>query len=290
MYDCVKLTVRVRTPSDVLDRLPPPTEVIEPGKPPGFRGNVGPVRYFLREHSLTLRGSLRECVGDGVPPVAVAMQARRWLESRFGTDLGSALVTRLEVTADLWLTRAPCLYLPFLLALPRHKRLAVDAQTVKFLTRRRSLLFYDKAAHRGVRVCGGLLRVEARYARGGVAETFGHGVTLAGLAERDFRNTVAAAWEGWYSQVEKGRELCLGGSVRHFSLALQALGVEASGAAWTLSWIAAARKAGAISKQRASDLRRKVLALTRDERFTRPSPLIAELDAAVARAAERMRA
>ena len=289
MYDGVNLAARVPSPSDVLDRVPPPTEVVQPGKPLSFCGNVGPIRYVLREHTLKLRGSLRECVG-GVQVAAVAVEARRWLERRFGVDLGAAGVTRLEVMADLELARPPCLYLPLLLVLARHKRLAVDAETVKFLTQRRSFMFYDKAAHRGVCVPGGLLRVELRYEKGGVAQHFGDSLTLARLAEPDFREAISSAWAAWYGQVEKGRDLCLDGSAHSLSRALQVRGLAAEGVPSVLGWIAAAQKAGDLTKEQAQDRRRKVLALARDERLTRPSPLIAELDAAVAEAAERMRA
>ncbi|PAP79482.1 hypothetical protein B1759_14255 [Rubrivirga sp. SAORIC476] len=223
----------------------------------------------------------------------MATLATERLSDALGFDMGTAEVTRIEIYADLSLSTPVCVYLPLLWALGRHKRLTVQdpnggGETLKFITHRRSYHFYDKGAQSGCSVPGGLLRLELSYRNGGVAEQLGKGLTLSNTCEEAFRLHVAGKWSDWYGKVEKGRELRTDLRATDFFRALAVEQIYHRGVGNVLAEIAAHRKARIISRQRASDRRNEVLRITREPKFTRPSPLLAELDNAVAEAAHRM--
>ena len=148
MIDRVTLRYGVPSADAVLDRLPPPTIETKPDGSTLWKGELGPFGYWLTEKRLTLRGCLAVSA-SGVAPSKVASLAAERLSDALGLDMGAARITTMEVFADLRLAKPVCLYLPLLWALGRHKRLSVfDAErageTLKFITKRRCLQFYDK--------------------------------------------------------------------------------------------------------------------------------------------------
>lgn len=292
MYDRVHARASTPDPSDVLRRLPSPTEVRLPDGEPVYRGTLGPFRYSLRGSTLRLRGSLASYVGQ-VPPEEIALLAIARLSDALGFDVGTAAVTRLEVFADLVLPCPVCLYLPLLYSLPRHKRLTVhDAsgrwQTLKFMTLRRAYQLYNKGEEDGTDIGGRLLRLELSYKNGGVADHFGGGLTFADLGTLAVRSHLASEWSGWYGRIEKGRALRPDLGAADFFRALAVERIVERGVGDVLAEIAAHKQAGVICKTTAQARRRAVLRDVRSPLFTAPSPRIAELDAAVAEAAARM--
>lgn len=289
------MNLRAYVPSaeDVLDRLPQPSRLTLPDESIIWKGQLGPFAYSLRGETLRLRGCLATYAAGAAPSMVAHVAAER-LSDRLGFDVGTADVTRIEVFADLHLSRPVCLYLPLLVTLPRHSRLTFEsasggAETLKFITARRSLQFYDKGVQSGCSVPGGLLRVELSYRNGGVSEQLGKGLTLAAIGGEAFRSQIAGEWSDWYRKVEKGRELRTDLGARDFIRSLAVEQIYHKGISKVLAEIAAHRKGGVISRSTASDRRRDVLSLAQNPKFTAPSPLLAELEAAVAEAALWMR-
>ena len=206
--------------------------------------------------------------------------------------LGARLY-RVDLAANLALTRPPALYLPTLLHLPRARRYPFSASSLAFINKTRTLLFYDKArqlAATGRAVPGPLLdrnvlRYELQTKRALtalLAPVLGPAPVASDLASPAVYRLLVGEWATRYRAVATARPVALGSptGIRSLNRSLARVGVAALGATEVIAALDALRGVGAVSGDMRGRMRRHVLDLAAEGAPDAPD-LAAEFTVAV---------
>src|SRR5690606_22880248 len=119
VFDTVLIAARVMDPPRVASRLERAGAVSAYLREGGVIGRIGSLKVRQDEDLFRLRGSLTQFTGSTASSPTVVEEARGRLEELFGEHLEVAAVWRLDVFADVRLSRAPVDYCPLLLDYPR---------------------------------------------------------------------------------------------------------------------------------------------------------------------------
>jgi|GEM_PF-5019169 len=294
MIDGVRLEAAVAFPDQVAARLERARTLSAGDDSLSVVGYVGTLRASLRGDRLWLRGSLPEFVGsESVLGCAAVESTRRRIETHLGEDMGDARVIGLEITADLVLPRPCYMYLPLLRRLSRHsQRVTYEGTGVAFISRSRSLTWYDKGTERIKRrrqaPASHVLRVEVKLARRVQRQLKTSGpVTLAQLHDPEFHRFLVGWWAKQVASVERVRapqSLPATGDVKRW---LELAGLHAIGYDTVEAVIRDQQDAGILKRSTASDRRDWLRKLAADPALTVEDERVAELDAAIREATER---
>ncbi|MDR1561735.1 MAG: hypothetical protein LBS54_01440 [Dysgonamonadaceae bacterium] len=176
-------------------------------------GNVGDYTVNIAENGISLKGSLaKNYFGDNLHTLTRrdTKQAIEELSDRLHLDLGTAKVTRLDVSTVIPTKRPPADYYSHLGNKPYFERLQSTSDTLYYNNHQRQIIFYDKtkeAATKDVQIPdilqnSNLLRYELRYTKR-LNRQLNAVLTAAKLYDVDFYRSVIKSWHTEFKTIQK---------------------------------------------------------------------------------------
>ena len=234
---------------------------------------------------LSVRGSLPVFLRDSNVETMTRLEIQEAvlrLASRLGFDPHDARVFQLDLAATMLMPRRVACYLSVLAPPPRYKPAIHPSETATFSTKNRSLVFYDKARQASVE--GNLLRFEVQFIKK-LKQQLGWAVVAADLYDPSLYPALVERWKKEYRRVRKmQRHVMLEPtpSPRQLERQFATMGLGSNGGeAVAISTI----DTWPFSTKKKSNLRKKVRELSGRAVSPEGAAIIAELDAAVERAA-----
>jgi hypothetical protein len=179
-------------------------------------GKTGGYLVYIAENGISLKGSLsKNHFGDNLHTLTRrdTKQAIEELSDRLHLDLGTARVTRLDVSTVIPTKRPPADYYSHLGSKPYFERLQSTPDTLYYNNHRRQIVFYDKAKEakaKGVQLPAiwqnsNLLRYELRY-RKSLNRQLNTSLTAAKLYDVEFYRAVIQNWYNEFKAIKKLKE------------------------------------------------------------------------------------
>jgi hypothetical protein len=176
-------------------------------------GKAGNYTVCVFENGISLNGSLAKY---HLPSNLYTLtrrdvqQAIEQLSDHLHTDIGTARVTRLDVSTILYTKRPPADYYSYLGQKPYFERLQSTPSTLYYNNHQRQIIFYDKskeATEKGVQIPGilqnrNLLRYELRYTKR-LNKQFKADLTASKLYDREFYRPVIQSWHNEFKTIQK---------------------------------------------------------------------------------------
>lgn len=266
-----------------------------------FSGKLGNLSVTFNHFSMYIKdGSLcRWYLGDNLQTMkrADVRQAIECLSDMLSLPMDRAVVTRLDIAANLIMKHPVSTYLAHLGELSRYKRLA-QPSGLYYQQKDKRLCFYDKIKERQVKRAEipelydgqNVLRYEQRYTQR-VARKFGlRELKASTLYDADFYSGVVRIWKDTYKAIRKINEYNLNFGMIKGKKDLQKMGVLAlvnmsGGQNEMIRQINDASGRGELTSKQALDLRRAVNdACKTDGSMVTQSDAVTELDKKIAEA------
>lgn len=298
--DTVTLHVPEAATLDLAERLEASRAAQNLGTRRGKAGQLLGLQCRLTGHDVFLTGSLSRLVHGSNARAASPDDIARVL-GLIADELGVALSTvldarvyRLDVAANLVVSRAPADYLPALVHVPRAARNQWTPTSLAFVNKTRQLSFYDKLAE--ITAKGGevpealqglnVLRYELKLMRQ-LTKVFDGPVTAVDLTTPDFQARLSQVWFARYQTVRTEPVVELGEpkTIPALTSSLARLGIASVGQPRVIAALDGLRAAGAVSADMRGKMRRRVGELMTNPAYVTESDVAVELAAAVLAAA-----
>jgi hypothetical protein len=176
-------------------------------------GNIGEYAINIGERGISLKGSLpKNHFGDNLHTLTRrdTQQAIEELSDSLHLDLGTAKVTRLDISTVIPTKRPPADYYSHLGNKPYFDRLQSTPDTLYYNNHQRQIVFYDKtkeAKAKDVQVPAiwqnsNLLRYELRYTKR-LNKQLNASLTAARLYDVEFYRSVIQSWHSEFKAIQK---------------------------------------------------------------------------------------
>jgi hypothetical protein len=217
MFDTVNFWIDRAELSGIspFDVLPCLSEITERQNDKGYSctGRAGDYTVNVYEAGISLKGSLaKNYFGDNLHTLKRrdVKQAVEQLCDGLHTDIGTAKVTRLDVSTIIPTKRPPADYYGYLGGKPYFERLQSTPDTLYYNNRQRQIVFYDKtgeATAKGVQIPeilqnSNLFRYELRYTKR-LNRQLNTDLTAAKLYDVEFYRSVIGDWYNEFKTIRK---------------------------------------------------------------------------------------